>query len=302
MLAKLAHAVPSDDARWGFEMKWDGIRLLARIRDGHVQLMTRNRIDATPRYPELAGLSKAASRHSVILDGEVVGFDEAGRHTFEALHQRTARDGDRRIAFIAFDLLELDARFLLGTAYTERRAALEELHLEGPHWHTPPYSRGAGSAMLQTSREQGMEGVVAKRLDSGYEPGKRNGTWLKIKNQQRQEFVIGGWVPGAGNRDGKIGALVIGYWDGDRFVSAGKVGTGFTETRLRELAMLLAPLARTTSPFAEGVMSSATNFVEPRLVCEVEFTEWTSRTGQLRHPSFKGLRTDKASRDVVRER
>ena len=155
--------------------------------------------------------------------------------------------------------------------------------------------------MLQTSRDQGMEGIVAKRLESRYEPGKRTGAWLKIKNQQRQEFVIGGWVPGAGKRDAKIGALVIGYWDEARFVSAGKVGTGFTEERLRELAELLRPLARESSPFDAGVVSRGTHFVEPRLVCEVEFTEWTSRTGQLRHPSFKGLRTDKAPRDVVRE-
>jgi bifunctional non-homologous end joining protein LigD len=146
-----------------------------------------------------------------------------------------------------------------------------------------------------------MEGVVAKRLDGRYEPGKRTGTWLKIKNQQRQEFVIGGWVPGAGKRAGKIGALVIGYWDRDNFVSAGKVGTGFTEAHLRELSELLAPLASEVSSFASGAVPRDTNFVEPRLVCEVEFTEWTSRTSQLRHPSFKGLRTDKAASDVVRE-
>jgi bifunctional non-homologous end joining protein LigD len=302
MLATLAPSVPANDDQWAFEMKWDGIRLLARIHDGRVQLMTRNRIDATPRYPELAALGRAAAGQSLILDGEVVGFDEAGRHTFEALQQRGALErGARRVAFMVFDVLALGGRSLLSAPYTERRAALEALALDGPHWHTPPYSRGGGAAMLQTSRDQEMEGVIAKRLDSRYEPGRRTGAWLKIKNQQRQEFVIGGWVPGAGKREGKIGALVIGYWDGEDFVSAGKVGTGFTEMRLGELAELLGPLARDSSPFGAGVVPRNTKFVEPRLVCEVEFTEWTSRTGQLRHPSFKGLRTDKASREVVRE-
>jgi bifunctional non-homologous end joining protein LigD len=309
MLAMLAPVVPSNDSQWAFEMKWDGIRLVTKIERGRVQLMTRNRIDATARYPELGALGAAVEGQSVVLDGEIVGFDESGRHTFEALQQRMGLEGGKRVAvragvavaYMVFDLLALDGGSLLNAPYTERRAALEELGLDGPHWHTPPYSRGSGEAMLQTSRDQSMEGVVAKRLDSKYEPGKRTSAWLKVKNQQRQEFVIGGWVPGAGRRTGKIGALVIGYRDGNQFVSAGKVGTGFTDAMLRELEERLRPLTRATSPFTSGVVPRETQHSEPQLVCEVEFTEWTSASGQLRHPSFKGLRTDKSANEVVRE-
>ena len=140
---------------------------------------------------------------------------------------------------------------------------------------------------------------MGKCLDSTYD--RVTGTWIKVKNQQRQEFAIGGWVPGAGKRSGKVGALVLGYWDGDNFVCAGKVGTGFTDAMLERLGALLRPLARSTSPFTRGSVPREAQFVEPRLVGEVEFMEWTSHSGQLRHPSFKGLRTDKDPRDVVRE-
>ena len=166
--------------------------------------------------------------------------------------------------------------------------------------HAALVARG-GLELLNTSREQGLEGIVAKRLGSQYEAGKRSGSWLKIKNQMRQEFVISGWVADEGTRTGKVGALVLGFYDGEDFVSAGKVGTGFTNVTLAELGRLLQPLARDTSPFTAGAVPKTALFVEPHLVCEVEFMEWTSATGQLRHPSFKGLRTDKSPREVVRE-
>lgn len=305
MLAKLAPAVPSDDDRWGFEVKWDGIRILARVEDGAVQLMTRNRIDASGRYPELSALGDALGGRSAVLDGEVVAFDAAGRATFEALQQRphTADEsaGSRGVTYILFDILALDGRSLLATPYRERRGILEGLAVDGPHWRTPLATIGGGDALFATTREQGLEGIVAKRLDSTYEPGRRPGTWLKVKHQRRQEFVIGGWVPGAGKRSGTIGALVLGYYDDGDLVSAGKVGTGFTDALLAELLERLAPLERETSPFTRGATPPHARFVEPRLVGEVEFTEWTSRTGQLRHPSFKGLRLDKAPHEVVRE-
>lgn len=308
MLAKPARLLPPNDDAWSFEMKWDGIRLVARV-DGSVQLMTRNLIDATARYPELAGLAAAIGKRGLILDGEVVGFDSDGRHGFEALQQRLGFEGGKRVAarggvvvaYMIFDVLSVDGRSLLDAPYLERRAQLEALELDGTHWHTPPFSPGGGELMLQTSREQRMEGIVAKRLDSRYEPGKRGDAWLKLKNQQRQEFVIGGWVEGEGKRSGTIGALILGYYAGDRFLSAGKVGTGFTDAGLRELHARLQPLERDTPAFTDGALPRAAHFVEPRIVCEVEFTEWTSRTGQLRHPSFKGLRSDKVAREVVRE-
>lgn len=309
MLPKLVRDVPPDDERWGFEVKWDGIRATARVEAGALTLMTRNLIDATGRYPELGVLPAALDARTAVLDGEVVGFDEHGRATFEALRRRTGDDrtrpaqtaGDPRLAYIVFDVLYLDGRSLLSQPYEERRALLAGLDLNGGHWRVPPHSLGGGREMLELSRAQGLEGMIAKRFGSPYEPGKRSSAWLKIKNQQRQEFVIGGWVPGAGKRTGTIGALIIGYREGDQFVSAGKVGTGFTDAMLRELEERLRPLSRTSSPFASGVVPREAQHVEPRLVCEVEFTEWTSASGQLRHASFKGLRTDKSPKDVVRE-
>ena len=309
MLAKVSPALPRDDARWGFELKWDGIRALARIERGSLTLASRNRLELTGRYPELRRLADAVAPHSAILDGELVGFDRNGRPTFEALQQRMGLEGGKRvtadpgiaIAYMIFDLLALDGRSLLSESYTVRRAALEDLGLEGSHWLTPPHAAGGGDLLLAMSREQRMEGVIAKRLDSRYEAGKRTGAWLKIKNQQRQEFVVGGWVPGEGKRSGTIGALVIGVYEGDRLVSAGKVGTGFTDGMLREFEAMLRPLVRETSPFAAGEVPHEARFVKARLVCEVEFTEWTSRTGQLRHPSFKGLRPDTEPHEVIRE-
>jgi bifunctional non-homologous end joining protein LigD len=309
MLAKLVAAIPDDEAHWGFEIKWDGIRLLARIDHEELTVITRNLIDATARYPDLAGLGYALGKRSAVLDGELVAFDASGRATFEALQQRMDPEGGELvstrggggIALMVFDVLALDGRSLLRAPYLERHAVLEGLALDGPHWHTPSASLGTGHDLQVTTREQGLEGIVGKRLDSTYEPGKRTGTWVKVKNQQRQEFVIGGWVPGAGRRSGNVGALVLGYWDGDDFVCAGKVGTGFTDAMLDRLSALLRPLARSTSPFTRGSVPREAQFVEPRLVGEIEFMEWTSHSGQLRHPSFKGLRTDKDPRDVVRE-
>jgi bifunctional non-homologous end joining protein LigD len=309
MLAKLSANLPKDDANWAFEMKWDGIRAIVSVDHGTVHICSRNRIDRTNDYPELHGLGAQLRKHGVVLDGEIVAFDEHGKPTFEAWQQRGGYEGRRRvrpdgqvpIAYVVFDLLFLDGRSLEGLAYTERRELLETIKLQGDHWMVPPHSVGAGPHMLQTSRETGMEGVVAKRLNSPYEAGKRTGSWLKVKNHMRQEFVVAGWVPGEGRRSGRIGALVIGYFDGNDLISAGSVGTGFTDRMLDDLAEQLRPLGIDHSPFAAGELPRGAHFVEPRLVCEVEFAEWTSKTGQLRHPSFKGLRTDKNPRDVVRE-
>ena len=143
--------------------------------------------------------------------------------------------------------------------------------------------------------------MVAKRRGSRYEPGKRSGAWLKVKNVHRQEFVIAGWIPGEGRRSGGLGSVVVGYYQDGKLMSAGSVGTGFTNQMLLDLAKLLEPLARDTSPFAGGHVPKETRFVERRLVCEVEFAEWTTRSGELRHPSFKGLRWDKEAEEVVRE-
>jgi bifunctional non-homologous end joining protein LigD len=173
--------------------------------------------------------------------------------------------------------------------------------LKGRFWQTPPYTPGEGVTTLEASRQLGLEGVMAKRLDSSYQPGRRSDAWLKIKNHQGQELVIAGWLPGEGGRSGRIGALLLGYYQDGKLVYAGKVGTGFTERMLDRLQALLEPLRRKASPFEAGVAPPRRAiFTDPRLVAQVEFTEWTA-SGQLRQPSFKGLQDDRDPRSVARE-
>jgi bifunctional non-homologous end joining protein LigD len=208
------------------------------------------------------------------------------------------------VTYVIFDLLYLDGHSLLEKPYEERRRALDALGLGGPSWQVPAFQRAEGRAFLDASRKQGLEGIVAKRLDSTYQPGRRSRDWLKVKNVRRQEVVIGGWVPGQGRRAGELGALLVGYYEDDggeaRLRYAGKVGTGFDAAALRLLAERLEPLRANRSPFTGRRPQKDAVFVEPRLVCEVEFSEWTS-SGTLRHPSYQGLRDDKPATDVVRE-
>jgi len=185
--------------------------------------------------------------------------------------------------------------------YGERRQALAGLQLAGASWQTPPSEEGGGQAMLQASAKAGLEGIVAKRLDSKYEAGRRSGTWIKVKNHNRQELVIGGWLEGEGKRRGYPGALLVGYYDGAKLVYAGKVGTGFTDTTLDKLNDMLKPIGVDKSPFDAGAAPPrASHFVKPKIVADFEFVEWT-RGGQLRAPSFKGFRNDKRAKEVVRE-
>jgi bifunctional non-homologous end joining protein LigD len=248
-----------------------------------------------------------------VLDGELVTFDEQGRPSFQRLQRRMhlAAEAEIRrrateipVVYIVFDLLYLDGRTLMSLPYEERRAALEGLGLEGDAWQTPAYHRGDGAALLEASKERGLEGIVAKRLGSSYVPGRRSRDWLKVKNVRGQEVVIGGWLPGKGRREGELGALLVGYYDDDdgepRLRYAGKVGTGFAEADLRMLRERLGPLERESSPFDGRQPQKGARFVDPELVAQVEFTEWTN-AGTLRHPSYQGLRDDKAPADVVRE-
>jgi bifunctional non-homologous end joining protein LigD len=302
--------LPPDEARWSFEVKWDGVRALAYIKPGRLRLESRNQRDITESYPEVRGILLNVGMREAIFDGEIVAFGQDGRPSFGLLQRRmhvTSPGAVKRLAastpvvYAIFDLLYLDGHLQLERPYSDRRATLESLGLSGPAWRVPAAHPGEGKRLFAATREQGLEGVIAKRLDARYEPGRRSGHWLKIKHTHRQELVIGGWLPGEGRRTERIGALLMGYYDGDVFTYAGRVGTGFTERTLDELAAQLAPLRQAAGPFGAGPkLPREAIFVRPELVAEVEFTEWTA-DGIMRAPSFKGLRFDKAAVEVVRE-
>jgi len=301
MLATLARQLPRDDGHWAYEFKWDGVRALVFVADGQVRVQGRSRRDFTGQYPEVTGLGAAlaaAGTRDVVLDGEVVALGPDGTPSFQTLQRRMhvvsphdvrVRMGDTPVIFLAFDVLRLDGNVTVELPYTERRARLEELDLSANNWQTTPSQAGDGESVLAVSRERGLEGVVAKRLDSPYEPGRRSRSWLKIKNKRREQLVIGGWAEGSGNRTGRIGALLVGCREGDELRYAGNVGSGFTDKMLKELSARLAPLARDESPFVNPPRWPLLHFVDPVLECEVEFTEWTQER-TLRHPVFKGLR------------
>jgi bifunctional non-homologous end joining protein LigD len=309
MLATLAKEAPRSDG-WAFELKWDGIRALGYVDGGRIRLVTRNGNDVTHRYPELRKLGEVFGTRDALLDGEIVAFDDNGRPSFELLQRRMHVDGDSAIrrlrtevpvAYVLFDLLWLDGRSLLDMPYEERRARLQELKLTGASWQTPPHEVGDGAATIDVSKRFGLEGVVAKRLDSRYEPGRRSGAWVKVKNSLRQEFVVGGWQPGEGGRTGSIGSVLIGFYDDEgRLHYAGKVGSGLSGASITELTKLFERCSRPDSPFDTGRVPKGVEFVEPVLVVEVRFTEWTAG-GNVRQPTFLGVRTDKDPRDVRRE-
>jgi bifunctional non-homologous end joining protein LigD len=322
MLATLAD-LPAKDEGWAYEVKWDGVRAIVYVEGGRVRMTSRNLRDITPQYLELRALGPELGAREVILDGEIVTFDEDGRPSFGRLQRRMhvgSESAVRRlmktlpVVYIAFDLLYLDGHSTMALPYEERRRLLEDLKLSGPHWQTPAYHVGEGRALLEATKTQGLEGIVAKRFGSTYQPGKRTRDWLKVKNQLAQEFVIGGWLPGKGGRSGRIGALAVGYYEvteaagaqadqegrPQRLIYAGNVGTGFKEEDLVRLGELLEPLRRDTSPFDGRQPPKQTIFVEPRLIAEIEFRAWTQNK-TLRAPSFKGLRDDKDPQDVVLE-
>jgi bifunctional non-homologous end joining protein LigD len=311
MLAR-SGSLPADGAGWEFEVKWDGVRAIAYARPGRLRLESRNLNDISEAYPEVRGLLRQLGMREVVLDGEVIAFDESGRPSFERLQRRMhvtsssairRRLADTPVVYAIFDLLYLDGHSLMGLPYSARRKRLEALGLGGPAWRVPARHHGDGPALLEATRTQGLEGVVAKRHDSRYEPGKRTNAWIKVKHTLRQELVIGGWLPGEGRRSDRIGALLVGYREADgRLRFAGRVGTGFTDAVLDDLAHRLAPLRRDESPFdPRPRLPRNAVFVEPALVAEVEFTNWTA-DGVMRAPSFKGLRDDKAADEVVLER
>jgi bifunctional non-homologous end joining protein LigD len=313
MLATPSPSYPEGPG-WAWELKWDGIRALTLVEGGELRMWTRNGNEVGARYPELAGLPDALDGHDALLDGEIVTFDDEGRPSFERLQRRmhvtsgteiTRLSGEVPVEYLVFDLLWLDGHLTTGLRYEDRRRLLRELVEDGTAWRVPSHEVGDGHLTKAISRDFALEGVVAKRVDSLYEPGRRSSAWLKVKHQLRQEFVVGGWAVGKGARAATFGALLIGYYDDEhRLRYAGRVGTGFTEDLLDRIQATLAPLVRETTPFVDPLESRAAlrevRFVEPELVVEVRFTEWTS-VGRIRHPAFLGLRPDKDAAEVVRE-
>ena len=308
MLATLADRLPPG-AEWAYEMKWDGVRALALVEPDRVRLRSRNGNDVTVAYPEIQHLADHLGSVGAMLDGEIVAADDEGRASFQLLQSRMhLRDPaaiahiarEVPVAFMIFDIVWLDGNLVVNSPYAQRRELLDALELRGPAWQTPP-AGDDGEEAFRISKELGFEGVVAKRVASPYEPGKRSSSWRKVKHLLRQEFVVGGWVSGAGSREGRIGALVVGYYDADGALRyAGKVGTGFTDSELDRLAGVFAGIQLATNPFSEGGLPTGTRFVKPELVAEVRFTEWTGN-GRIRHPAYLGMRADKSPREVVRE-
>jgi bifunctional non-homologous end joining protein LigD len=306
MLAKLAQ-LPTEDDRWAVEVKWDGVRAIAYCQPGRLELQSRNLNDVTAQYPEVRRLGRQLGSRDAVLDGELVAFDPGGRPSFERLQQRihqTSESVVRRrmrshpVTYVIFDLLYLEGHDLTSEPYSRRRELLEALELEGDSWQTPRYSVGHAPELLAASAEQKLEGIVLKRLDSRYVPGKRTGAWLKVKNLGRQEFVIGGWQSGEGRRRGGLGSILLGYFDEEGELRyAGKVGTGFSDRELDELLERMRPIARKSNPFAGRRGPRTAHFVEPRLVAEIEYRELTAE-GLVRHGSFKGLREDKQATEI----
>jgi bifunctional non-homologous end joining protein LigD len=333
MLARLADP-PEDPKDWAIEVKWDGVRALAYVDNGELRLTTRNHNDITAQFPELHVLPGMLAHRQVILDAEIVVLDRLGRSSFQQLQPRMGVSRADTIAqralatpavLMVFDVLWTDQGSVMELPFDERRAVLESLDLptdRGPV-RVSPLQRGALTTILDRTRKRGLEGVIAKRRDAPYRPGSRTGEWLKLKHVRRQEFVIGGWTPGTGSRAGRIGALLVGYYqpgeDGQpELVYAGSVGSGFNRAALDRLQTELDPRARQDSPFdvrspgnskpvgkwqaitGRTDLEQSVNYVEPELVCEVAYAEFT-RDGTLRHPSFKGLRFDKRPDQVILE-
>jgi bifunctional non-homologous end joining protein LigD len=304
-LATLVDAAPEGD-QWFHEQKFDGYRIVADVKDGRVRLLSRRFKDWTAEFPSVAQAVAALPVERAVLDGEVAALLPDGRTSFQAL-QNALGTGD--LAYFVFDLLALDGEDLTPLPLEERKARLKALLAQANGRRKATVVRfsdhviGQGPAFFRLACEQQLEGIVSKRRDAPYRAG-RGTSWVKTKCMQRQELVIGGFTDPDGSRTG-IGALLLGVYDRGALVYAGKVGTGFSSRTLAELRAALGPLEVAKPAFDPAPPRAWTgpgvHWVKPSLVAEVSFTEWTD-DGRLRHPSFKGLRRDKAPTEIVRER
>lgn len=308
MKAQPADTTTGDN--WVYELKWDGMRQLLFITADGVRVQSSNERNVTASFPELAAMTSLLGGMSgVVLDGEAVAFDDDGRPSFSAMQRRMhitdPAEAKRRatttpLLFVAFDVLHVDGHDTFALPLTNRRALLDQLVEDGPNWQ-----RGSQhddlAPLLDVVHANHLEGVLAKRPNSTYQPGRRSPDWLKIKPRRRQEFVVGGWMAGQGNRTGRLGSLLVGFYDGDKLRYAGRAGSGLTDETIGQWQTLLVPQAQ--CPFVEAPTFPRDRMVhwcEPRHIVEVAFGEW-SGDHHLRHPVVLGRRTDKHPHDVVRE-
>lgn len=307
MLATLVDE-PFDDADWLFEIKWDGYRAICTVReDGTIELVSRNGLDLLEKFPEMSELANAWSTLPIVVDGEIVSLDAQGRSSFQRLQESlTSRRGGSAartrpaLTFAAFDLLYADGKDLRKTPLEERKALLERAVADDELVLYSKHVAGKGRALFAQAEKQQLEGIIGKRRDSLYVE-RRTRDWVKIKAQLMQECVIGGFTEPRGSRSG-FGALLLGLYEGKQLHYVGHVGTGFNAKLLRSLTADLKKIERKTSPFAGRVDSNTkAHWVEPKMVAQVRFTEWT-RDGYLRQPAFLGLRLDKNAKECVRER
>jgi bifunctional non-homologous end joining protein LigD len=303
---------PFDDPKWRFEPKLDGIRALAEMETGGTVFRTRRGRDVTFQYPDIHMIHELVDQVNAVLDGEIVAVDADGRNSFEALQQRMNLQNEREIkriakqipvSFVVFDLLWLDGREAIRLSLEERRELLELIVEEDHRLQLMSYEEGEGNAFVDAARSLGLEGVVAKRKGSLYQPGKRSPDWRKIKLISTQDCVILGWTPGQGGRSASFGALLVGAIVDGELRWVGQVGTGFTQKMLEHLMAQLEPLVRETPPIDDPQLKKlkGATYVEPELVCEVEYLEITRSTAKMRAPSFRGLRPDKTPDECVLE-
>jgi len=298
--------LPAAAAAYGYEMKWDGMRAIVYWDGVTFRLESRNLIDVTGRFPELAAMTAGMRRHRWIVDGEIVAW-EGSRPSFGELQKRMHVSHTSAalaqlvpVSLMVFDLLYLDDEGLLGLPYERRREALSMLRFAEPAL-VPPMVRGNGEGLLEAARDLGLEGVMAKRLDSVYERGRRSGAWIKVKIVHTTELVIGGWVAEKSGRGaGRVGALLLGYFEGGKLVYVGSVGTGFSAAEQERLTAQLKRWEVGESPFVGELPRAGVRFVVPALVAAIEYRRWPEG-GMIQQAAYKGLRTDKSAREIVRE-
>jgi len=318
MLATLADGA-FDDPAWLFEVKWDGYRVLAVVRDGRLKLWTRRRVDASAYLPDLVGDASWIDAEAAIVDGEVVALDPEGRPSFGLLQERTGlaaleaatrrrRSRSKRspterltipVAYVAFDLLHWNGRSLLDVPLLDRKRLLRSVLRPHPIVRYVPHVVADGEAFMHAAAEQGLEGIVAKRSASRYQPGRRSEDWLKVKLRREQEFVVIGWLPRQGSAT-DIGSLIVAVQGANRLVHAGQVGSGLDQRTRRDLLAMMEPLRVDTAPLDPSPELPEARWVQPRLVVRAEFAEWTS-DGLLRAPAFKGIEPERDPATVVRE-